>query len=203
MKRITQVTIILLLAAIITACGGETVPTLVPTAVPVDEVVEETTAGPTDTPAPEPTATLESAQVPEGTSPLDTMGLVVDPALIDVTWAWVQRTDNGGANVLITVPEPGNYTLFFNGDTTFNAKIDCNNAGSAYATDGKGNIFMELGAMTQAACPPESLAEDMINMFGPAQSYVYEDNGETVIFKWAAGGPLGLLPKNEPGSGTI
>jgi heat shock protein HslJ len=48
---------------------------------------------------------------------------------------------------------------------------------------------MQLGPMTAAACDEESLAPEMGQMFGPAQSYVYEDDGDTVIFKFAAGGP--------------
>ena len=33
---------------------------------------------------------------------------------------------------------------------------------------------MELGAMTAAACEPGSLADQMANMFGPAQNYRFE-----------------------------
>ena len=48
---------------------------------------------------------------------------------------------------------------------------------------------MELGPMTQAACGPDSLAGAMVNMFGPAQSYIFEEDGQVVIYKWVAGGP--------------
>jgi len=183
MKRITPIALVLLLTLILVACGGQAVPTVMPTAVPVEA------------PAEEPTPTFESAQVPEGTTPLDTMEFTIDPNLVNINWAWTQRTENGGQEILITVPNPGDYTLFFNENATFNAKIDCNNASGAYASDGNGNIYMELGPMTMAACPPDSLADDMINMFGPAQSYVYEEDGDTLIFKWAAGGPWDYYEK--------
>ena len=41
----------------------------------------------------------------------------------------------------------------------------------------------------------------MAQMFGPAQSYVYEDDGNTVIFKWVAGGPWDYYRKAGTASG--
>ena len=125
------------------------------------------------------------------------MAFVVDDNLVDVTWEWVQRTSNEGTEVLIEVPNPENYTLFFNADRTFSAQLDCNNGAGDYVTDGNGNIFMQLGPMTAAACSPESLSDAMVQMFGPAQSYVYEDDGDTVIFKFAAGGPWDYYRKSD------
>jgi len=148
-----------------------------------------------DTDEPQPTATpvlepvVEPIAEPDPVSPLENMEFVVDEDLVNVTWEWEQRTTNLGEEVLITVPSPEDYLLIFKPDATFNAKLDCNNGSGAYATDGSGNIFMELGPMTRAMCPEESLSDEMINMFGPAQSYVYEENGNVVIFKWVAGGP--------------
>jgi heat shock protein HslJ len=114
---------------------------------------------------------------------------VVDPSLIDITWEWVQRTSNVGEEPLIAVPNPENYTLLFGAEGTFTTQLDCNNAAGTYTSSDFGSIFMELGPMTQAACSPDSLAGEMVNMFGPAQSYVFEENGQVVIFKWVAAGP--------------
>jgi putative lipoprotein len=188
MKKPMFLIIALLLAAILAACGGqEEAPTVAPTAAPaeaeVQPAVEEPAAEPTTEPAPEPT----EETLPE--SPLDQIEFAVDPNLVDATWEWVQRTTTTGDEVLLTVSNPENYTLLFNADATFSAKLDCNNGAGGYATDGNGSIFMQLGPMTAAACEPESLAPEMGQMFGPAQSYVYEDDGNTVIFKFVAGGP--------------
>ena len=43
---------------------------------------------------------------------------------------------------MFKVPNPENYSLFFNADQTFSAQLDCNNGAGEYVTDGKGNIFM-------------------------------------------------------------
>jgi heat shock protein HslJ len=113
-----------------------------------------------------------------------------DPLLIDKTWLWERRDPNGNQIAEIKVPNPENYTLLFNEDGTFNAKLDCNNGSGSYATTPPGGIFMELGPMTKVACPDGSLSNDMINMFGPAQDYRIEGDGAVLVFNWAAGGPI-------------
>ncbi|MCO5198279.1 MAG: META domain-containing protein [Anaerolineae bacterium] len=113
-----------------------------------------------------------------------------DPLLTNKTWMWERRDPNGNPVPEIVIPDPENYTLFFNEDGTFNAKIDCNNGSGAYATNPPGGIFMELGPMTMAACPDGSASSDMINMFGPAQDYRFEEDNTVLVFVWVAGGPI-------------
>ncbi len=184
MKQIISLFSLIILTLLLAACGGEEpTPTLAATAEPVEEPTQAPAAEPTEEPAP--TAEVE----PTPASVLESMEFVVDPQLIDVTWQWERRTNNGGGEAAITVPDPVQYTLLFQNDGTFSAQIDCNNGSGNYATDGTGSIFMELGPMTLAACEPGSLDQEMINMFGPAQNYVYEEDGQVVIFKWVAAGP--------------
>jgi hypothetical protein len=45
-------------------------------------------------------------------------------------------------------------------------------------------------------CPEDSLSGEMVNMFGPAQSTIYEESGNVVIFKWVAGGPWDYYRKS-------
>jgi heat shock protein HslJ len=161
-----------LAALLLVACGGDETPTAQPTA-----VTEEATVAPT---------TVPTEEVP--TAEPTTESSVVDPSLINVTWEWVQRTSNLGEEILITVPNSENYTLLFDAEGAFTTQLDCNNAAGTYTSSSPGGIFMELGPMTQAACSPDSLAGEMVNMFGPAQNYVFEENGQVVIFKWVAGG---------------
>jgi len=114
-----------------------------------------------------------------------------DPNLINITWYWDSRDPNGNDIPAISVADAQNYTLLFNEDGSFKAKIDCNQASGRYATHDNGSIFMELGPSTLAACGEGSLANEMMGIFGGAvQDYRIEGGGQTLIFNWAAGGPI-------------
>ncbi len=189
MKKILYLSV-LILALALAACGGSdptATPAPAPTDVPPTAVIEPTEAPATEVPPTE-VATREDPAM-SGT-PLDSMTHTPDPELVGKTWAWEARDPNGNAIDAITVTNPENYTLVFNEDGTFNAKVDCNNANGRYATDQPGSIFMELGAMTMAACPDGSLADSMMQMFGPAQDYRFEEDGTVLVFPWVAGGPV-------------
>lgn len=171
--KIFLLSLLVLMTFAFTACIA---PLATPTSVPA-----------TVTPVAEPTATTASS---ESTSYVDQLEHIVDPNLVNKTWAWEKRDPNRNQVPEIVVSAPENYTLFFNEDGTFSAQMDCNTAGGRYATSSPGSIFMELGASTMAECGSGSLAGDMANMFGPAQSYRYEEDASVLVFAWAAGGPL-------------
>ncbi len=206
MKKITVLTFILL-ALILAACGGSEAE---PTEMPPTEVP------PTEAPPAEVPPTEAPASEGAG-SPLDSMEHTPDPELINKTWAWESKDPNGNDIPPINVPNPENYTLFFNEDGTFNAELDCNNANGRYATSHVENpqrsIFMELGPTQLAFCGEDSFDQDMANMFGPAQNYTIEENGNLLKFISVAGGPLYYfrnvsdidLPEPEAGapSGTV
>ncbi len=186
MKKLLYLTT-LILALALAACGGsEPTPTPAPTD-PLPTVVIESIEAPA-TPEPAVLPTREDSSL-SGT-PLDTMEHTPDPELVNKTWAWESRDPNGGATDAIFVPDPENYTLVFNEDGTFNAQVDCNRANGRYATSTTGSIFMEAGPMTMAACPEGSLDFSMTQMFGPAQSYRFEEAGTVLVFSWAAAGPV-------------
>lgn len=124
-----------------------------------------------------------------------------DPALIDKVWQWERRDPNGNDIAEIIVPNPANYTLTFNEDGTFFARLDCNNGLGTYTSDAPGSIMMELGPTTRAMCPPDSLAGSMIEMFGPAQNYRFEEDGAVLVFPWVAGGPVDYYRLAEAESG--
>ncbi len=198
MKKIV-VLLILLLTFVLAACGGQDA--AAPTEPAPAEEMEATDAPPTEIPpteAPpveEPVEEPADAEAAGETMPPESvvakLDHVPDPRLVNVSWEWVSRDPNGNTSPEIVVPTPENYTLFFNEDGTFNATLDCNNGSGVYATPSAGNIFMELGPTTMAACPEDSLAGDMINIFGGAvQSYRFEDNDQTLVMVWVAGGPL-------------
>lgn len=190
MKKLALLTI-LILALALAACGGsDPTPAPEPESAPTDPpptVVIE----PTEVPAVEepPTAVPTREDASQTGTPLDTMEHNVDSELVNKTWAWEARDPNGNDIDPINVPNPENYTLFFDEDGTFIAKMDCNQGLGDYATPTVGSIFMSLGPMTMAACPEGSPAPQMSQMFGPAQSYRFEENDTILIFSWAAGGP--------------
>jgi heat shock protein HslJ len=202
MNKLTILLLVVLTLAL-AACGGQDTTEQEPTEAPAQEAVQEATdvpptaappteAPPTEVPPTEEPAAAEKAEeeVPESGSPLDTMEHIPDPNLVNITWEWERREPNGNDIPEIIVPNPENYSLFFNEDGTFNATLDCNSASGSYKTPTPGNIFMELGPMTMAACEEGSLADDMANMFGPAQSYRLEDDNDVLVMVWVAGGPL-------------
>ena len=180
--RLLPILMLITLAVfLLSACGGDEGPTTVPTVAPEEMPTMELAAAPEE-PTTAPTIVAPTDEPPEE-------NLAADPALVDVTWNWVQRTSNSGQELLITVPNPENYSLLFNAEGAFTTQLDCNNAAGTYTSSGPGSILMQLGPVTQASCVPESLAGEMANMFGPAQNYVFEEEEQVVIFKWVAGGP--------------
>jgi heat shock protein HslJ len=186
LKYLATLLTIVLLVGILAACGGDETPT--PEPQPTATIVPESPTEPPPTEAP-PTEVPPTEVPPTPASPLASMEHTPDPLLVDKTWEW-ERRDSSEGSTEITVPNPDAYTLLFNEDGTFNATLDCNSAAGAYATDQSGSIFMELGPSTMAACGPDSLADQMANMFGPAQDYRFEEDGQVLVFSWVAGGPL-------------
>lgn len=183
MKK-SYIIFVILLALALAACGEDATPTPAPTAEPPTE------APPTEVVKEEaPTEVPPTEVPPTPSSPLEQMEHTADPLLVDKVWEWQRRDDSSGTTEIV-VPNPDAYTITFNEDGTFSATLDCNNAGGQYATPDPGSIFMELGPMTRAECGSDSLADDMANMFGPAQNYRFEEEDQILVFSWTAGGPV-------------
>ena len=91
------------------------------------------------------------------------------------------------------VPEAdqANYTITFNTDGSYDAKADCNQLSGTYTTTGTGGITIELGPMTMAMCPEESLSNQFVAALANAESYAIADSqltltdatGGTLVFK--------------------
>ncbi|GIK58477.1 MAG: META domain-containing protein [Chloroflexi bacterium] len=113
-----------------------------------------------------------------------------DPALIDQTWAWERRNANGSDTPTITISNPENYTIVFNEDGAYHARVDCNRMNGRYATTPPDTIFMEAGALTMAFCGENSNDQAMLQTFAAAQTYRLEEDGNVLALAWANGGPV-------------
>lgn len=191
-----------LVAGLAACAGGDDAQEPAPVEETAAEVVAEEeapTAEPVATEEPTEAPAEEATAEPEEASPEATREHTADPLLVDVTWEWVSRDPNGNDIDEITVDMPENYTLLFNEDGTFSAKVDCNNVFGSYATsnveDDYRSIFMEAGPSTMAFCGEDSLDQAMIQMFGPAQNYFFENDGDTLVFPWVAAGPIDTFQK--------
>ena len=78
-----------------------------------------------------------------------------DDGLTGKTWQWVASETTVPASIS-NVPDPENYTITFNDDDTFNAKVDCNQVSGQYTTGDGGTMTITPGPSTMAACPEGS-----------------------------------------------
>ena len=208
----------------------EASPSVASIAVPLPSVepTEANTAVPLAEPSPEPAVSPlpdePAANVVSATSQPDpaldpqaylaSLAHVPDPNLIGRTWAWERRAQGGEA--IIIVPDPENYTLFFEQDGSLSAQVDCNSGSGGYATtppaEGQPGIFLALGSRTQTQCRSSSLEGLMVQLFGPARTYGTSPDGRQLQLFWDGGvvDTFGLieavdLPEPMPGTavGTV
>lgn len=90
-------------------------------------------------------------------------------------WVWGSfATDAPGSEGV--VPDPERYTIQFNDDGTFAAKVDCNQVAGTYTTGDDGAMTILPGPSTMAACPDDSLANDFLQGLSTTTAYVIADN---------------------------
>jgi heat shock protein HslJ len=88
--------------------------------------------------------------------------------LVGYVWMWLEFLENNDTR---TAPDnPWDYTLEFHPDGNVSLKSDCNNANGTYTLEGS-QIDIEIMATTLAACPPESLSEEYIQLINDAVIY--------------------------------
>ncbi len=104
-----------------------------------------------------------------------------DPALTGRVWQWAGREADGVSTV---VDFPQDYSLTFNDDGTFYARLDCNNGGGLY-TNEDGTLTMTAVRTTLALCPDSSLAGIMSTAF--EQPLAYAIDGRTLTLTHADG----------------
>ena len=164
-QRFHVVIVFLLLAAVLLgACGGPA-------------------------PAPSPTpAPAEASQPAQPTLPVQAAPTQAAPAgdslLVGKVWQWNKTIFSDGRTV--EVASPASYTVEFMADGKVSVKADCNMAAGGYTVDGA-NLAIQLGPMTMAMCPPESLSDEFVKELGEVAQY--QVSGETLhlVFKLDSG----------------
>ena len=104
-------------------------------------------------------------------------------ALLETNWEWTALIETMPAAQSV-VPDPENYTLVFNQDGTFNAKVDCNQVSGSYEIDGD-KLSLMPGPSTMAECGPESLYDLFLAYLILIDSYAIDD--EMLILKLGDG----------------
>lgn len=116
----------------------------------------------------------------------------VDAVLIGKTWKWYEFNDPLAKTV---VPNPDQYTVEFLEDGTLGVKADCNNASGTYTAQ-NGSITIEMGPMTMAMCPPESLSDDFVARL--SQVVIYSLQDDILLLELPADSGTMLLSENPP-----
>ncbi len=104
------------------------------------------------------------------------------------TWQWTGTLDASGQES--PVERSADYTVYFHEDGSFNFQADCNNGGGIYTFQGgfTGQISMQVGPMTRAACPEDSRSDEMVNNFFSIQDFKLLPGGLTLELELPAGG---------------
>ena len=163
--------LLVVLSLVISACGAQSPTPAQPTAI---------------------SPTAEPTQAPTQEQPSEEDAMSTDSGLAMLTegaWMWTEYTN---PSQQFNVDQPENYTLHFLEDGTVQIKADCNNGSGKYTVDGS-SIQIEVGAMTLAACPPESRSDDFIKYLGSAAIYFFQD-GNLYIDLMADGGTMAFTP---------
>ena len=91
--------------------------------------------------------------------------------LVGYLWMWLEFLENNDTR---TAPDnPGDYTLEFFPDGNVHLKADCNNASGTYTVNGS-QLDIEIMVTTAAACPPESLSDEYIQLINDDVIYFRE-----------------------------
>ena len=79
--------------------------------------------------------------------------------------------------------EQASYTLFFNPDDTFDAKVDCNQATGKYEVSRSNELSLTLGPMTRAFCGEDSKDVLYLGLLSQVATYAVADTNLTLTLK--------------------
>ena len=96
------------------------------------------------------------------------------PGLGGTSWQLVAFRSGDGT--VLKPDDPSRYTIVFEPDGIFTARIDCNRARGGWKSSGRGRVeFGAAMAATRAQCPPGSLHDLVMRQLPYVRSYVIRD----------------------------
>ena len=152
-----------------------------------DEItLEMVTAGPDD-PLCCPTQQVVQVYELDGAKLLKTADEVVGSAaestaggLVNRIWGWQERQGADGDD--LSIGDPGQYTLIFQKDGTYQYIADCSPGGGIYTIDGDDGITLLASSESLADCGPDSHAAAMKEGLRQAHSYLRESDRLTLAW---------------------
>jgi heat shock protein HslJ len=139
------------------------------------------------------TYAVQAASSEAAMPPVDEAGTA--PAIIGAPWQWVATAyNNDTKNVPVT---PGNYVMELLPDGQIAVQADCNRATGTYSLDGS-RISITIGAMTLAACGPESLGDRFVQDLNAAESYLMDGEDLIIVLKLDTGSMRLEVPEENP-----
>ncbi len=96
-----------------------------------------------------------------------------------IIWNWTGS--RGGDGDETTVENPQDYALVFWPDGSFNFMADCNVGRGDYSVADDGTVSLEPGAMTQAACGPDSQDAEFLQSLSAARALAFDESGDMVL----------------------
>lgn len=110
-------------------------------------------------------------------------GPVVTPATpadaAGIVWSWT--ASRGGDGDETTVARPPDYSLAFWPDGSFSFAADCNVGRGTYSIDAEGALSLMPGAMTRAACPSDSQADEFLQTLAGARGLAFDESGDMIL----------------------
>ena len=101
------------------------------------------------------------------------------------SWQLVQF--EGGDGTVLTPDDGRKYTLTFNPDGSFAARIDCNRGSGTWKSAAPSQLELGPMALTRALCPPGSLHDRIVKHLPYVRSYIIKD-GHLFLSLMADGG---------------
>jgi heat shock protein HslJ len=109
----------------------------------------------------------------------------VGASITDVVWQWQELIEASPAGQSV-VPNPDAYALVFRPNGTYYLQADCNSGSGTYGLEGD-RLALDLGGLTMAVCPPESLHDLYLQKLGQVDRYAVEDGRLALILAKDAG----------------
>ena len=111
--------------------------------------------------------------------------MVEEIEITKITWQWIRFDDTAEINNIV-VADPSLYTLTLNADSSYSARVDCNQTQGNYTLDASSLTF-EPGITTLAECGPDSLYSSFMEQLSNVAAFVI-DGDHLVLNLWADGG---------------